>query len=368
MNLLELHLHQFRSYHESVFRFEPGAIHILEGANAQGKTNIIEAIAYISNLRSFRTRNLRDLTEHGQPSFSIDAVCEHGGVREPLRIYHEAGKKKLFRFSNPVASFSRFVGTLNAVLFSPDDMMFFSGAPALRRRFMDTELVKLSQSYTSALRASQKLLKNRNALLKKKQPEPFLLETVTEQLVDTQGTVIRQRQGFVNRLNERLREFYPVFSGGTEHLEIQYRTFVDTERNLETQMKDLYRKTRERDLRFSVTGDGIHKDDLVFLLNGYPMSAVGSQGQKRSALLALKLSLCSIIQEKTGQYPVFLLDDVFSELDPVRRQKLIDLIPQNMQVFITAAEPVQADFGNRMVCVHHIKKEINGKDKQNESQ
>ncbi len=186
--------------------------------------------------------------------------------------------------------------------------------------------------------------------------------------MDTQGTVIRQRQGFVNRLNERLREFYPVFSGGTEHLKIQYRTFVDTERNLETQMKDLYRKTRERDLRFSVTGDGIHKDDLVFLLNGYPMTAVGSQGQKRSALLALKLSLCSIIQEKTGQYPVFLLDDVFSELDPARRQKLIDLIPQNMQVFITAAEPVQADFGNRMVCVHHIKKEINGKDKQNESQ
>lgn len=168
MNLLELHLHQFRSYHESVFRFEPDAIHILEGANAQGKTNIIEAIAYISNLRSFRTRNLRDLTEHGQPSFSIDAVCEHGGIREPLRIHHEAGKKKLFRFGNPVASFSRFVGTLNAVLFSPDDMMFFSGAPVLRRRFMDTELVKLSQSYTSALRTTQKLLKNRNALLKKK--------------------------------------------------------------------------------------------------------------------------------------------------------------------------------------------------------
>lgn len=368
MNLLELRLHQFRSWNHAVFRFGPGIIHILEGANAQGKTNIIEAIAYVSNLRSFRTRNVRDLVEHGKTGFSLDAVCEHGGIREPLRIHNEGGRKKLFRFGNTVPSFSQFVGTLNAVLFSPDDMMFFTGAPMQRRRFMDTELVKLSAGYTSALSACQKLLRDRNALLKKKNPDPVLLETCTARLISLQKTVITQRQGFADRLSEKLQQLYPVFSGGKEHLEIRYQTFVDTAKPLEPQMEHIYRKTLERDRRFCSTGEGVHKDDLVFLLNGYPMPAVSSQGQKRSALLSLKLALCEIIREKTGEYPVFLLDDVFSELDPERRQKLIELLPKTMQVFITAAEPVQADFEGRQVMVHQIRKESERKDEQHEPQ
>ncbi|WP_294729872.1 DNA replication/repair protein RecF [uncultured Faecalibaculum sp.] len=368
MNLLELRLHQFRSYHQAAFHFDPGTIHILEGANAQGKTNVIEAISYVSNLRSFRTRNVRDLIEHSASGFSIDAICESQGRRENLRIHHEDGKKKLFRYGNPVPSFSQFVGTLNAVLFSPDDMMFFTGAPALRRRFLDTELVKLSSAYTEALRSCQKLLKERNALLKRRQFDQLLLDTYTDGLIAQQQTVVQQRQRFVMHLNRKLKKLYPVFSKGEETLEIQYKTFADPEKDTGRQMKIIYEKNLDRDRRFGATGDGIHKDDLVFLLDGYPMPAVSSQGQKRSALLALKLALCAIIKEKTGQYPVFLLDDVFSELDPDRRQKLIDLLPEDMQVFITAAEPVQADFKGRQVCVHHIRKKSKGKDGQHEPQ
>lgn len=357
MNLLELRLHQFRSYESAVFRFEPGAIHILEGANAQGKTNVIEAISYLSNLRSFRTRNIRDLIRHGTSGFAIDAVCENRNIRETLRIFYESGRKKLYRFGQSVPSFSQFVGILNAVLFSPDDMAFFTGAPALRRRFLDTELVKLSTAYTASLSAFQKILRERNALLKRRNPDRQLLDTYTSRMISLQKVIISQRQKFADSLNDRLLSLYPPFSQGHEKLEIRYRTFVDTGQDLEQQMKKIYEKDLTRDMKMQTTTSGIHKDDLIFLLDGYPMPEASSQGQKRSSLLALKLSLCEIIREKSGQYPVFLLDDVFSELDPFRRQKLIDLLPEGMQVCITAAEPLQADFGSRKVIIHQIRKE-----------
>lgn len=191
----------------------------------------------------------------------------------------------------------QFVGTLNAVLFSPDDMMFLQ-APGAWRRFLDTELVKLSSAYTEALRSCQKLLKERNALLKRRQFDQLLLDTYTDGLIAQQQTVIQQRQRFVMHLNRKLKKLYPVFSKGEETLEIQYKTFADPEKDTVRQMRTIYEKNLDRDRRFGATGDGIHKDDLVFLLDGYPMPAVSSQGQKRSALLALKLALCAIIKEK----------------------------------------------------------------------
>lgn len=356
MNLLKLDLARFRSYDKADFSFEPGAVHILQGANAQGKTNVIEAICYLSNLRSFRTSQPASLVKYGETGFALDAKVETGHRKEMLRIYMDQGKKHLFHNGNPVGTFSAFVGILNAVLFCPDDLTLFTDSPSVRRKFVDTELVKLSRNYTSMLSGYQKLLKSRNNLLKNGSPDPHLLAALTEQMTDAQLVIMEQRARFIHELMEKAGKLYPFFSRGEETLTAVYKTAVDLEGDARTQLQEAYARSLQRDLLYRTTSVGVHKDDVLFYLNGHLLAQSASQGQKRSALLALKLALCEMIKEKSGEYPVFLLDDVFSELDSSRQQKLIDLLMKDMQIFITTASPIQADWNGRPVYIHEIQK------------
>lgn len=356
MNLLTLKLERFRSYDKADFSFEPGAIHILQGANAQGKTNVIEAVYYLSNLRSFRTSQPASLVQYGQTGFALDAKVESGKRKEILRIYMDQSKKYLFHNGQAVSTFSAFVGILNAVLFCPDDLTLFTDPPAARRKFVDTELVKLSQTYTTTLSGYQKLLRSRNNILKNGDPDENLLAALTRQMVDAQMAIMEQRARFIHELMEKAGKLYPFFSRGKETLSASYKTAVNLEGDWQSQLEQAYEQSLQRDLLYKNTSVGIHKDDVVFYLNGHSLAQSASQGQKRSALLALKLALCQMIREKSGEYPVFLLDDVFSELDPDRQQKLIDLLMKDMQIFITTASPIQADWNGRPVYIHEIQK------------
>lgn len=340
MNLQKLKLSDYRNFETASFSFEPDTIHIFRGKNAQGKTNLIEAIYFLSHLRSWRTSKTQSLIRHGQKTFLLEGTVENRGRLEKLRSVFSSGKKFLFRNDKPVRSFSDFVGILNAVLFSPDDLTLFSDSPKERRRMIDMELVKLSRSYTTVLSTYQKLLKERSAILKAYRPDRILLDTVTGQMIEAQTVLIAQRHAFVQLLEEKASKVFPAFSQGREQLAIRYKSPVDPTGDIRAQLKEAYDKSLSRDLQMKTTSVGIHKDDLEFSLNGKLITQTASQGQKRSVMLALKIGLCDVIREKTGQYPLLLLDDVFSELDHERRLGLIASLPKNSQIFITTAEPV----------------------------
>jgi DNA replication and repair protein RecF len=340
MNVQKLKLSSFRNYKAADFSFEPATVHILYGNNAQGKTNILEAIYFLSHLRSWRTSKTASLVMHEQPSFVLECTLESNGRKEEIKAVLAEGKKYLYRFGKPVSTFSSFVGTVNAVLFCPDDLAIFSAPPKNRRQFIDMELVKLSKSYTATLSRYQKLLKDRSAALKSWPVNDLLLDTITQQMIDAQCVLIRQRNSFVLSLQEQAQKILPQFTDGKESLQIKYKTCVDPQKDIKAQLEEAYAQTREKDKKMKTTSIGVHKDDLEFYLQNRLVTQTASQGQRRSVVLAVKLGLCEMIHEKTGQYPVLLLDDVFSELDEGRKARLTAALPEDMQIFITTADPV----------------------------
>lgn len=357
MNIKQLQLVQFRNYENISFSFEKNCIHCIYGKNAQGKTNLIEAIYYLSYLHSFRTNSLSSLVKEDKEYFMIEAKVENKQRDELLKIIVSDQKKHLFRFNNPISKYSDFVGIVNAILFCPDDMMIFNQSPKYRRRFIDMELIKLSKTYTSTLSHYQTLLKERNAALKQNMVDSSLIDIYTTQMIEDEVIIIQQRKQFIEKLMNIAREIYPFFSNQKEELDAIYQTFIPCKENLKDELKNAYKKIKERDELYHQTSIGIHRDDIQFLLNGIPINDIASQGQKRSFLLALKLSLCQIVFEKTNQYPILLLDDVFSELDEIRKRQLLEKLPENMQIFITTTQPVDSSwFNNRKVKLYRIEK------------
>ncbi len=355
MNIQTIHLYQYRNYPLCTFHFENNGIHCIYGRNAQGKTNLVEAIYFLSYLRSFRTNQLDSLIMHEKDSMMVDANIETNRRSEQLKIVVDHQKKHLFRYQNSVKKYSDFVGIVNAILFCPDDMSIFHQSPRYRRRFIDMELIKLSHTYTSTLSHYQKLLKQRNVALKQDTIDDVLVATYTEQMIADQITIMKQRSQFIEELLKKASDLYPFFSKHPEQINAKYQTFIEVGENMRASMEDAYAKSLWRDKQYHMTHIGIHKDDIEFQFNGRPIHEVASQGQKRSYLLAIKLGLAQIIYEKKGEYPILLLDDVFSELDSFRKQQLIQCLPKNMQIFITTTEQIDASwFKGKDVYYHYI--------------
>lgn len=361
MNINTLKFSHFRNYEAASFSFEPDAVHVFYGRNAQGKTNILESIYFLSHLRSFRTSKTVSLIQHEQPGFVIDAIIEKKGRKEDLKVVTTENKKKLYRFGNTVPTTSSFVGIVNAILFCPDDLTLFSQSPKARRQFMDLELVKLSKSYTATLSHYQKMLKERNNVLKSNANNSVLIDTYTSQMIEDQCVLIEQRSQFLSLLELKANEILPFFSKHQETLSIRYKTCLDPDSDIAMQLDKLYKESLARDKLYRNTNTGIHKDDIEFCLNGKVLTQTASQGQKRSVLLSIKLALAQIIRDKTGEYPILLLDDVFSELDEYRRGQLIARLPKEMQIFITTTEELSPAWFDRPARFYTIE---NGKMKE----
>lgn len=357
MNVNQLKLIHFRNYENTSFSFDSNCIHYLYGKNAQGKTNLIEAIYFLSHLHSFRTNQLSSLVMKENESLIIEAKVESNKQNEHLKVVVSHHKKHLFRFLNPVNKYSDFVGIVNAILFCPDDMMIFSQSPKFRRRFIDMELIKLSKTYTTTLSHYQKILKERNLALKQNEINDALIDIYTDQMIQDEKIILNQRNHFIEQLILKAKQIYHFFSGEKENIDAKYETFVSIDDDLEENLIHAYQKSLVKDKLYHQTNLGIHKDDIQFLLNGTNINDVASQGQKRSFLLALKLGLAQIIYEKSHQYPILLLDDVFSELDDIRKKQLIQKLPLNMQIFITTTEWMDpSSFGSRPVKFYKIEK------------
>ena len=345
MMLSEIRLYQFRNYEHATLSFREG-IHMIAGKNAQGKTNFLEALLYLSTTRSHRTNSDRDLMKEGCDSFFIQANVQKQKGREDIKIAVNQKGKNLFIYNNPIRRVSDFIGEFNAVMFCPDDMSLFHDSPRVRRRFVDMELSKISKTYVSTLYKATKLLKERNAYLKQESFDPAYFEVLTASLVEEEVIIIQQRHYFLEKLLQKCNAFYTDLSNDQSDFSVLYHSCIPFSEDKETMKHELlekYKKQMDRDRYLKQTVTGIHKEDFTFMINGRDVSTYASQGQKRSVLLALKIGMVYMIHDIIHEYPVLLLDDVFSELDAFRREKLLTSLPKEVQIFISTTDTTEAE-------------------------
>lgn len=331
MKIKELSLKNYRTYHNDQFQFDDH-LNLLIGSNAQGKTNLIEAIYLLSHSKSFRSKNHRDLIQFESDFSYIKGNVWIGGHQKILElVLFQKGKKAKINGMICKKS-SDFVGVFNVVVFSPDDLMIVKGEPRLRRNFLDIELSKLSHIYLSYYNQYMHYLKERNMALKKGNIDLTYLEVLTTQLVSQAIEVAKRRYTFISKLNKYCEAIYAKLTHGKEQLKISYESMISLD--LQTALKQ-YKDVTTKDLRYQTTTIGIHKDDLKMSINGLDAKQYASQGQQRSIVLALKIGLVEFIYHELGEYPVLLLDDVLSELDDSRQEMLVEMLSDEMQIFIT---------------------------------
>ena len=339
MKIQSIDLKNFRNYPELHLEFEDG-IHIFYGDNAQGKTNLLEAVYLSSACRSFRTANDREMIRFQEEEGHVKLFFERQGIRHRIDVHLKKGRAKGAAIDSvPVRKAADFIGFLNVILFSPEDLQIVKEGPGERRRFLDTEISLTDKIYYQAWLKYRKALEQRNQLLKDISFEPSLEETLDvwdEALVNAGKEIIAGRRRFVSDLFEIAKETHRTITGGQEILEIRYEPDVN-----EPDFLQRLKEARARDFRQKTTTVGPHRDDLAFDLISMKKDEpvldariYGSQGQQRTAALSLKLSEIEWIRKKAGEPPVLLLDDVLSELDSGRQEYLLNSL-QGVQTFIT---------------------------------
>lgn len=344
MKIRALRLENFRNFADERFEFADG-INILAGNNAQGKTNCIEAIYFCSCLKSYRVLKEEQLIRFGAEKASITLEYELEGQEAELKILFFKGRPKEFRHNGLVVPRLRdLLGCFQSVIFTPDHLNLIKEGPNKRRSFLDMALCSLNLKYTDTLLNYQKIIKNRNALLRQCQKDyavSEMLDVWDEKLAEAGSYIAEARQKYIARLSEQAKEYYGEISQKPEKLKLIYlnqftKDPVDREEYARLFLARL-RRMRETDIAMGQTMHGIHKDDILILLAGKSMKFFGSQGQIRSAVLAIKLAEAECIRQIQGSEPVLLLDDILSELD-AHRQRFIFRRMERRQTILSTCE------------------------------
>ena len=349
MQITELTLRSYRSYETLHLAFDPG-VQIFLGANAQGKTNIIEALYYAAFGRSHRTSSDAELIRVGADGAHIGLSFRRHDVPGELSFTFARGARRRITYAGESLRQRDIVGLLPMVLFSPEDLFLVKGAPALRRRYLDAELSQASPAYYGELLRYTRILKQRNAVLKdirERLAAPDDLSPWDAQLAKSAAYIVTRRIAAVAQLGALSARVQAVLAAG-EELALAYEIAgAGAEDFAEDDMTEAlhvwYNKMlcegRARDIARAATGVGPHLDDLVLRVGGMSLRSYGSQGQQRTGALALKLAELFYLQENIGEAPILLLDDVMSELDADRRRALLDFIRhEHIQTFITATD------------------------------
>lgn len=343
MYLKNLKLHQFRNYDDITVDFSP-AINVLIGENAQGKTNLLEAIYVLAMTRSHRANNDRELIEFSKDAAQITGTVERqlGSLKLELDIGKNGKKAKANHLEK--ARLSEYLGQLNVILFAPEDLALVKGSPAVRRRFIDMEFGQISPKYLHDLTQYRSVLKQRNRYLKqlqtKEADDRLYLEILSEQLATLGGAIISQRIAFLSKLEQYAQELHQSITQGREVLTFEYESSVKeayklNERELTQALLELYKRNQQREIFQGTTLYGVHRDDVKFLINDKNVQIYGSQGQQRTTALSVKLAEIDLMKEQIGEYPILLLDDVLSELDGTRQTHLLKTIQDKVQTFLT---------------------------------
>lgn len=347
MYISTLKLEQFRNYDGLELSFSRGT-NLFYGDNAQGKTNILEAIYFCGTTRSHRTSRDRELIRFDADEAHLRMEMTKKDIDYRIDMHLKKARAKGIAINGiAIRKAQELIGLGHFVFFSPEDLGIIKNGPSERRRFLDMELCQLDQIYVSSLADYNKVLLQRNKLLKDLSFRPQDIDTLDvwdEQLVRYGSSLIRSREKFVEKLSEIILPIHEKLSGGREKICVGYEKNVSADEFARTLAAG-----RDKDLYLKSTETGPHRDDLSFTVNGIDIRHFGSQGQQRSAALSLKLAEIELVKEATGDIPVLLLDDVLSELDTNRQHYLLDSIGE-IQTFITCTgleeyenSPVQID-------------------------
>lgn len=351
MRFLDLRIRNFRNLEDT--SFEPHErFNIIVGQNGQGKTNLLEAIHTLATLRSFRTRTNRELVRHDQDQARVAGRFQRGSVRRDAALELRGGRRKVSLNDNPVRELSQYFGAINTVVFTPDDVTVLRDSKGARRLFVDRAIFNLAPAYALESSEFEKALKNRNATLKADRLDTLLLDTLDQQLATLGARVVSRRAEFVRELRQPLEEAFQGISGPTNRLRLDYvpnhsDPTVGKGDTPDHQSDDVIaealvkklREARRTDLRRGFTTVGPHRDDFDVLLNGHSMGQYASQGQHRAFVLAFKVTEMRELRRLLGSYPILLLDDVSSELDPAKNARLFEFVHSiDGQVFVTTTD------------------------------
>lgn len=355
MILKSLELANFRNYEELNIIFDKGT-NILYGDNAQGKTNILEAIYLSATTKSHKGSKDKEIINFDKEEAHIRTYLEKENVETRVDMHLRKNKSKGIAIDGQkIKKAADLMGLLNVVFFSPEDLSIIKDGPAERRRFADMELCQLDSFYLYNLNHYNKIIGQRNKLLKDMYFQPELKETLNiwdSQLVSFGSKIIERREQFVKQLGDIIFDIHKKLSGGKEELVIAYEPDVSIE-DFEKQMK----YNQDKDIRLKQTTTGPHRDDFSFVVNGVDIKKYGSQGQQRTAALSLKLSEIELVKKISKDTPVLLLDDVLSELDSNRQNYLLNSIG-NIQTIITCTG--LDEFINNRFEINKIFKVTNG--------
>lgn len=328
-------LADFRNYASLDFAPQSG-LNVLVGPNAQGKSNLLEALAMLATGKSFRAHRESELIRSGAELAEIagDARIVAGAIRLRCSIARTpAGTRKSFAVNDGAVGFARFLGRTRVVTFVPADLQLVSGGPALRRSFLNGALAQLSPTYYRDLALYQKIVQQKSALLRGAiAPDRDLLLAYNDELARPASALIAARRAFVDELAAATAAIYGRWRGAHERLGVTYAP------NPETDVGEALAATVESEIRRRTTLVGPHRDDLRLLIDGKPLAAFGSQGQQRTAVLALKVAEYDVMRARTGDAPILLLDDVLSELDAERAGGFLAAVGDFEQAFLTTTE------------------------------
>ena len=345
----KIKIKNFRNYEEEEINLEKN-VNIFYGENAQGKTNIIEAIFLCSMGKSFRAKKDKEMIKLDKENALIEIEYQKSDRDGKIKI-ELANKKTVYVNGIKIKKLSELLGNIHIVIFTPDDINILKGGPQNRRRFLDIMISQLKPNYMHNLNLYLKTLEQRNNYLrqiKEEGKDESLLEIWDEKLAEYAYNVSSYRNYFIEKIKNKIKNIHNEITDYKEDIEIEYITeCLDKNKFLE-----LLKQRRKLDIIKGFTTKGVHRDDFMIYINKKELDIYGSQGQHRTAILSLKLSELNIINEEIGEYPILLLDDFMSELDQKRRNHFLEKI-ENTQVIITCTDKI--DVENKNILIYNVK-------------
>lgn len=333
MIIKSIELQNFRNYEIEKIEFDRNT-NIIYGDNAQGKTNILEALFVAGTTKSHKGSRDMEMIRFGMDEAHLKAIITKKSIDYRIDMHIKKNKNKGIAINGiPIKKSLELYGIINLIFFSPEDLYIIKSGPSARRRFMDMELCQLDKIYANNLINYNKTIDQRNRLLKEIQYNPSLKETLDIwdiQLVNYGSKIIEARQNFIKNLNLIIKEIHGNLSGNREELYVEYEPSVSGEDEFEKKLSE----NRERDLHQKTTSAGPHRDDIIFSVNNIDIRKYGSQGQQRTTALSLKLAEIELVKKITNDTPILLLDDVLSELDSNRQNYLLNNI-HDVQTIVT---------------------------------
>ena len=340
MLINSLNLTNYRNYENIELEFSP-QINMIIGQNGRGKTNIVEAIHFLSFAKSIRTNKDKETIQFLKESAYIKAEIINNNDKYKIDIkLSNTGKKAINIDSNPIDKISDLMGVVNVVVFSPEDTKIVSDSPIYRRNFMNKEISQIRPIYYNILVNYNKVLDNKNSMLKSQMIDEIMLDIYDEQLADMMEKIMNYRKEFIEKISVIASKTHFTISSQKEELVIEYNPNIKTDSK--EKILDVLKKSRKDHIQHRTSSKGIQKDDIMLAIGDIDIRKFGSQGQKKTATIALKLSEIDLIKDMKQHYPIVILDDIFSELDINRRKMLIEKL-YNIQTFITTTEKIDID-------------------------